>query len=320
MTTINAGDRVRFLNEPLEGTVTRIIDARTVGVTTDDDFEIPVLKTELVKITFAESSVGDTIKKEPKTISEAKVRTELGVFLLFEPKSDGLLHMKLVNLLSPELVYTYGTFNKKTYATHRKGSFSLDEIITLETVNLTEFSEWPEFVFNFIPCPAHSGQIEKPIHKSIRFKSKEFHGSFKFSKTLNRQAYVFRLDEDINLIDLQKLRSRDFNEPKTESKTIWANEDLAAVNEVVDLHLEAIPDVPGNLKPSEAIQVQFGYFRRSLEKGLAAGIEKMIFIHGIGDGILKRKIREYLHSYPKIKKAGDADEFKYGKGATEVEF
>ncbi len=320
MAPINAGDRVRFLNEPLEGTVTRIIDGRTVGVTTDDDFEIPVLKTELVKITFAESSVGDTVKKEPKTISEAKVRTELGVFLLFEPKPDGLLHMKLLNLLSPELVYTYGSFDKKKYTTHRKGSFSIDEIITLETVNLNEFNEWPEFVFNFIPCPGQSGQIEKPIHKSIRFKSKEFHGSFKFSKALNKQAYVFRLDEEINLIDLQKLRSRDFNEPKTESKTIWANDDQATVNDVVDLHLQAIPDIPANLKPSEAIQVQFGYFRRSLEKGLAAGIEKMIFIHGIGDGILKRKIREYLHGYPKIKKAGDADEFKYGKGATEVEF
>jgi hypothetical protein len=41
---ITLGDRVRFLNENIEGTVTRILDDKTVGVTTDDDFEIPVLK------------------------------------------------------------------------------------------------------------------------------------------------------------------------------------------------------------------------------------------------------------------------------------
>ena len=167
-------------------------------------------------------------------------------------------------------------------------------------------------------CPVR--HIEKPIHKSIRFKSKEFHENFKFSKIFNSQAYTFRLDEELNQIGLQKLRSHDFTEPKTASKAVWANEDSTPVNEIVDLHLKAIPDVPFNLKNNEAIQVQFGYFRRALEKGLAAGIEKMIFIHGIGDGVLKRKIREYLHSYPKIKNAGDADEFKYGKGATEVEF
>jgi DNA-nicking Smr family endonuclease len=46
----------------------------------------------------------------------------------------------------------------------------------------------------------------------------------------------------------------------------------------------------------------------------------MIFIHGIGDGVLKRNIREYLHRYPHAQLVQDADEFEYGKGATEVVF
>lgn len=36
------------MDEPLQGTLTRIVDDKTVGVTTDDGFEIPVLISKLV--------------------------------------------------------------------------------------------------------------------------------------------------------------------------------------------------------------------------------------------------------------------------------
>lgn len=41
-------DKVRFLNEKLKGTITRIIDDKTVAVEVEDGFEIPVLKSEIV--------------------------------------------------------------------------------------------------------------------------------------------------------------------------------------------------------------------------------------------------------------------------------
>ena len=44
------GDKVSFLNEALDGIVSKIIDNKMVEVTTKDGFGIPVLITELVKI------------------------------------------------------------------------------------------------------------------------------------------------------------------------------------------------------------------------------------------------------------------------------
>jgi hypothetical protein len=41
------GDFVRFVDEKMEGFVTRIIDDQMIGVTGDDEFEIPVLASKV---------------------------------------------------------------------------------------------------------------------------------------------------------------------------------------------------------------------------------------------------------------------------------
>ena len=46
---IKLGDKVRFINEDMQGVVTSI-KGNTAGVTIEDDFEIPVLINEVVKI------------------------------------------------------------------------------------------------------------------------------------------------------------------------------------------------------------------------------------------------------------------------------
>jgi hypothetical protein len=317
---ITLGDRVKFLNESIEGTVTRLIDDKTIGVTTDDDFEIPVLRSDVVKVAFTEKNVDAPASKpaeqkanKPKPVTA----TETGLYAIFEPKSDQLLHLHVANLLYPEVVFTYGTFDRKHYSTAKKASLLLDETIIISTFQLESFSEWPALVFNFIPCSPQADAVLTPVHKTFKPNPKEFHGSFKFFSLLNKQCYVFRLDQQVNLVDLQQLRNRDFtSRAASGSLTTVAND----AQPIFDLHLNAIPDVPKNLKSHEALQVQMGFFKRQLEKGLAAGLEKMVFIHGIGDGILKRNLREYLHRYPHAQVVQDADEFEYGKGATEVVF
>ena len=44
------GDKVKFLNEPGGGKVSKIVSARMVNVAVEDGFDIPTLISELVKI------------------------------------------------------------------------------------------------------------------------------------------------------------------------------------------------------------------------------------------------------------------------------
>jgi hypothetical protein len=48
-------------------------------------------------------------------------------------------------------------------------------------------------------------------------------------------------------------------------------------------------------------------------------MQKIVFIHGIGNHFLKNKIKNYLgRQKDLVRKYGDADMVKYGGGATEV--
>ena len=59
------GDKVKFLNEKGEGTITRIINVATVGVTVEDGFEIPYAISNLILMSD---------KKDVKpSVSEVKV-------------------------------------------------------------------------------------------------------------------------------------------------------------------------------------------------------------------------------------------------------
>ena len=65
---------------------------------------------------------------------------------------------------------------------------------------------------------------------------------------------------------------------------------------------------------------QFGedvYKRQELDKAMAAGVKKLIFIHGVGNGRLKLEIQNILKSTKGVT-FQDASYKDYGFGATQV--
>ena len=68
----------------------------------------------------------------------------------------------------------------------------------------------------------------------------------------------------------------------------------------------------------EALRVQSEKFLNDLTKAISFGLPKITFIHGLGNGTLKNKIREELENHPDVDRYGDADVKRFGYGATEV--
>jgi len=70
---LKLGDKVKFVNENMEGIVTSFKGKNMVGVTIEDDFEIPVLASEILKIDFDEvkpeaakkESIGNILGLQP---------------------------------------------------------------------------------------------------------------------------------------------------------------------------------------------------------------------------------------------------------------
>lgn len=85
----------------------------------------------------------------------------------------------------------------------------------------------------------------------------------------------------------------------------------------VDLHIHKLTPKTRGLSNHEMLTLQVETAQRQLEFAIRKRIQKIIFIHGVGEGVLRMEL-EYLFSRYDTIKFYDADYRKYGLGATEV--
>jgi Smr domain len=85
----------------------------------------------------------------------------------------------------------------------------------------------------------------------------------------------------------------------------------------VDLHIQELLDDYRNMSNYEIVSYQMAHFERMIESAIKNKFRKVIFIHGVGQGVLKNEIRKVLAFYPNCT-FHDASYQKYGQGATEV--
>lgn len=85
----------------------------------------------------------------------------------------------------------------------------------------------------------------------------------------------------------------------------------------IDMHIWELTDTHRNLTPGECFNIQISFFKECLESAIEENYIKVVFIHGVGNGILKTEIRKILNDYDFIEYF-NASMAKYGVGATEV--
>ncbi len=87
----------------------------------------------------------------------------------------------------------------------------------------------------------------------------------------------------------------------------------------VDLHITELLDTTAGLSPADMLNHQIDTFRRVMDENLRNKGSKIIFIHGKGDGVLRKAIlRELAYRYKNCRWQ-DASFREYGFGATQVE-
>ena len=85
----------------------------------------------------------------------------------------------------------------------------------------------------------------------------------------------------------------------------------------VDLHIEQLVDSTRNMTNYDMLTLQLETARRQLEFAIAQRIQRVVFIHGVGEGVLRTELEFLLGRYPNVA-FYDAEYAKYGVGATEV--
>lgn len=85
----------------------------------------------------------------------------------------------------------------------------------------------------------------------------------------------------------------------------------------VDLHIHQLTNSTKGMTSHDMLNLQVDTARRQLEFAIRNRIQKVVFVHGVGEGVLKLEL-EYLFGKYNNVKFYDADYKKYGLGATEV--
>ncbi|MDO4216848.1 MAG: hypothetical protein Q4D03_01580 [Bacteroidales bacterium] len=136
----------------------------------------------------------------------------------------------------------------------------------------------------------------------------------------NRQlkSQVANLKDQISKLKKQLEQVQRANSQKLNDNILLQH--LTAPGEAeVDLHIERLHERPATLSAHEAFELQMRYFRTCLNHAEMNHMKRIVFIHGVGKGVLKDEIVKELEMYDNIH-FFDAPMSKYGAGATEVYF
>jgi len=306
------GDFVRFVDEKMEGFITRIIDDEMIGVTGEDDFEIPVLarKVTLVHGYKAPGTEVNTITNELQ-IPQAEFKTK-GAYLGVVPdaKANSVVHFNLINDTSFQLLVTLTT-EKQGFKGEYAGIVAPRSATKIYSAQLADLQLWPKLLVNVLYYTTQNVATPVPLIISEKFKAKDFAGSKKNLPVLNQQGWLIQLDEPDLIIDAEKLKESFFK--STEEKI-----EITKPIREVDLHIEKLRDDYQFLNSADILKIQLDHFHKTLDAAIVHHLTDMVFIHGVGNGTLRNEIHKALGKNLKVQTFMDAQKEKFGFGATRV--
>jgi hypothetical protein len=317
---VKLGDFVRFVDEPIEGYVTRLVDAQTVGVTDKSGFEIPVLAKKVVVVksdpVTATLEEEDDIKIptiEQDIVPEVVITRGIYWAVVTDAKHKELVHLKLLNETSLNLLVGVTTEKGKEFRGIYRGIVAPMSEQVITTLSLIDLSQWSSFWFQALFNTVANIPPQPPLQKKFSFKAKDFSG-VQTNVGNGNKGWVFRIDEPEVEINPQLLKESFYKE-----KTLAVQ--IERPEKVIDLHIESICDNHHVMTNEQILNTQLNYFQQKVDGALVHSYKSIVLIHGVGKGLLKQEIYKSLNKNSQILSIKDADEFIYGfGGATEVFF
>ncbi|MDR1729927.1 MAG: DUF2027 domain-containing protein [Prevotellaceae bacterium] len=346
---IKIGDRVRFLNAKGGGTVSKIINKELIEVTDEDGFDIPTLMRECIVIENAEKVNSSQNSKENKKEESVKLEEilheeddykpqdetpegeNLNVWLAFLPVDIKALSITsyecyLINDSNYYLGYNIANGNGARFMSRATGFIQPNtkifvEEIKKEQLNDLELLNVQLFAFkrdkSYSVKPAYDVRLKiNPVkfYKLHSFAENDFFdekamlfGIVKNNQPEEKNAEV--IPEDLSQIIMQK-------ELKSPAKVFKKRETPGVLE--IDLHIHQLLDNLNGLTNADMLKYQLDKFNEVLHENAKRKGQKIVFIHGKGDGVLRNEILKQLKiKYPAYY-SQDASFKEYGFGATMV--
>jgi len=196
--------------------------------------------------------------------------------------------------------------------------------LLLESIVQNDLSDLPEYGFQIIYFQKNENEWTEPIRKQFKINPVKFYKETSFHQNLlfKNNAMVLQITPNIFTTEIDKLTEADFQKvvEKKEQGTIVekiAPKRTAEIVEV-DLHINELLDNSNGLSNSEILAIQIEKVESEMKVAIQSGVRKIVFIHGIGQGVLKQEVINVLKSKFRKYYFQDASFKEYGYGATMV--
>ena len=345
------GDKVRFLSEVGGGIVTGFQGKDFVLVEDADGFDIPMPIRECVVIETDDYNMrrkpGSSAPKPEEPVKPVKPEMPviqrqpevrggdtLNVFLAYVPEDAKAMmttpfEAYLVNDSNYYLYYTYLSAEGKAWNNRSHGLVEPNTKLLLEEFTKDVLNEMERVAVQLIAFKDGKPAAIKPaVSVELRIDTVKFYKLHTFQPTdffdtpalvydvvrndaPARQVYVSA--EYLQDALMQKKATDGPSRPRTIVKRGGKNEIIE-----IDLHIGELLDDTRGMSNSEILNYQLDKFREVMEQYRNKREQRIVFIHGKGDGVLRKALLDELkRKYPTCK-TQDASFQEYGFGATMV--
>jgi len=205
------GDFVRFVDENLEGYITRIIDKETIGVTDSNDFEIPVLAS---KVTLVHGEIPDNeiVSNKPAAPAPQMKFIHDGVFLgiATDQHIASVAHFHIVNETSFQLLLSLTTEKGGIFKGESANIIPAHSTKKIYSDQLGDIQVWPKFNLEILFHSIADTPPKPPITINRYIKGKDLSVAKEDISLLKQKGWLIRLDEPEPVIDAEKLKQSFF--------------------------------------------------------------------------------------------------------------
>lgn len=339
------GDIVRYLNAVGGGRITRI--EGNIAYVDEDGFETPILVKECVVVTPAAPKAKTeskyvaptTINEQPKLtkideVEETASGEMLNIVLAYEPAE--LKHLNttsydayLVNDSNYYLYFTYLTRSDSgQWSTRYAGIVEPNIQILLGEVSHNDLPDMDRIAVQYIAFKRDKEfALKAPVAVEYRldttkfFKLHCFHDNEYFDKPVIAFNIVKNdIPQRSMVIDSSMLEDALKAKRHADRPTRRPVEKKHRRPDVieVDLHINQLLDSTAGMSPSDMLNVQIDEFRKVMDANINKKGQKIVFIHGKGEGVLRNALSKELNYRYKHCDVQDASFREYGFGATQV--
>lgn len=313
------GDKVRMLHGMEEGIVLGFVSRDLVEIEIQGGFVIPVLRRELVLVHRDENLLterGAEDKSSPAPATAAVFNRE-GVYLYIPEPPDQDRPLQIYNNSAFGIFLTLSAENRGKAELIAETRCSARAHHDLDTELIKPLVNANRLLIQILWVNEEPGMPRPAVYSHYNYLQNREKCPTDPMDGSRRNGWLLRIDGETAKPDPEILRSRLMDgpeawEPKPEQRQTYPKE------LTVDLHIEALHGDTAELSPAEILDIQLKTFEKELDMALAKGARTIKFIHGLGNGNLRRQIHRRLASMKHIGYFEDADKSHSGSGATIV--